>query len=178
MQKLGVMPGKDAAQYADAVGQFLMDRYGSKYAILKTLVTDPVRIVVDVSTVLSAGGSLAVRAPGFVSRIGHAVATAGQLTIPLNAVTPAFDDARERPFLSVTWSLYYIEPVWQFVGRAVRWCMSREDVTAALDRRDEAGSDLIVVHTRGQGVNRRLPFRMMNFLCDPIVSNDPCVVLC
>jgi hypothetical protein len=36
MQKLGVMPGKDAAQYADAVGQFLMDRYGSKYAILKT----------------------------------------------------------------------------------------------------------------------------------------------
>ena len=62
MQKLGVMPGKDAAQYADAVGQFLMDRYGSKYAILKTLVTDPVRIVVDVSTVLSAGGSLAVRA--------------------------------------------------------------------------------------------------------------------
>ena len=62
MQKLGVIPGKDAAQYADAVGQFLMDRYGSRDAILKTLVTDPVGIVVDVSTVLSAGGSLAVRA--------------------------------------------------------------------------------------------------------------------
>ena len=89
MQKLGVMPGKDAAQYADAVGQFLMDRYGSKDAILKTLVTDPVGIVVDVSTVLSAGGSLAVRAPGFVTRIGHAVATAGQLTSPLSAVTQA-----------------------------------------------------------------------------------------
>src|SRR6516162_3714130 len=70
-------------------------------------------------------------------------------------------------FLSVTWSLYYIEPVWQFVGRAVRWCMSRKDVTAALDRRDETGGDLIVVHTRGQGINRRLPLRMMNFLCDP-----------
>ena len=85
--------------------------------------------------------------------------------------------ARAAFFLSVTWSLYYIEPVWQFVGRAVRWCMSRKDVTAALDRRDETGGDLIVVHTRGQGINRRLPLRMMNFLCDPIVSNDPCVVL-
>jgi len=30
MQKLGVISGKDAAQYADTVGQFLMDRYGSK----------------------------------------------------------------------------------------------------------------------------------------------------
>ena len=89
MQKLGVISGKDAAQYADAVGQFLMDRYGSKDAIIKTLVADPVGNVVDVSTVLSAGGSLAVRAPGFVSRIGHAVATAGQLTSPLSAVTPA-----------------------------------------------------------------------------------------
>ena len=49
MQKLGVISGKDAAQYADTVGQFLMDRYGSKDAILKTLVTDPVGIVVDVS---------------------------------------------------------------------------------------------------------------------------------
>src|SRR6516225_6771865 len=78
----------------------------------------------------------------------------------------------------LSWWLYYIEPVWQFVGRAVRWCMSRKDVTAALDRRDEAGGDLIVVHTRGQGINRGLPLRMMNFLCDPIVSNDPCVVLC
>ena len=112
MQKLGVMPGKDAAQYADAVGQFLMDRYGSKDmdrygskdmdrygskdAILKTLVTDPVGIVVDVSTVLSAGGSLAVRAPGFVSRIGHAVATAGQLTSPLSAVTPAITTGTSR----------------------------------------------------------------------------------
>jgi hypothetical protein len=36
MQKLGVISGKDAAQYADAVGQFLADRYGSKDAILKT----------------------------------------------------------------------------------------------------------------------------------------------
>jgi hypothetical protein len=134
MQKLGVMPGKDAAQYADAVGQFLMDRYGSKYAILKTLVTDPVGIVVDVSTVLSAGGSLAVRAPGFVSRIGHAVATAGQLTIPLNAVTPAFDDARERPFF-----IGDVVAILHRAGLAIRWT-SRPVVHESRGRHRSAGS--------------------------------------
>jgi len=56
--------------------------------------------------------------------------------------------------------------------------MGRKHVTAALDRSDEASGDLIIVHTRGQCINRGLPLRMMNFLCDPIVSNDPCVVLC
>ena len=95
MQKLGVISGKDATQYADAVGQFLMDRYGSKDAILKTLVTDPVGIAADVSTVLSAGGSLAVRAPGLVSRIGEAAQTAGRLTNPLSAVVPAAKVAAE-----------------------------------------------------------------------------------
>jgi hypothetical protein len=88
MQKLGVISGKDAEQYADAVGKMLVDRYGSKDAILKTLVTDPVGIMADVSTVLSAGGSLAVRAPGLVSRVGEAAQTAGRLTNPLSAVAP------------------------------------------------------------------------------------------
>src|SRR5215831_5836803 len=44
--------------------------------------------------------------------------------------------------------LHYIEPIWQFVGRAVRWRVRRKHVTAAFDRGDA------------------------------IVSNDPCVVLC
>src|SRR5215831_16933579 len=74
--------------------------------------------------------------------------------------------------------LHYIEPVWQLVGRTVWWRMGRKHVTAALDRRDEAGGDVIVAHTRGQSINRRLPLRMMNFAGDAIVSNDPCVVLC
>jgi hypothetical protein len=35
--------------------------------------------------------------------------------------------------------------------------MGRKHVTAALDRRDEASGNLIVVHARGQGIDRRLP---------------------
>lgn len=88
LQKLGVISDKDATQYADAVGKMLVDRYGSKDAILKTLATDPVGIMADVSTVLSAGGSLAVRAPGLVSRVGEAAQVAGRMTNPLSAVAP------------------------------------------------------------------------------------------
>jgi hypothetical protein len=102
MQKLGVISGKDATQYADAVGKALVDRYGSKDAILKTIVVDPVGIAADVATVLSAGGSLAVRAPGLLrmigadtGRAGEAVAAAGRgvsavgnAVNPLSVVTP------------------------------------------------------------------------------------------
>jgi hypothetical protein len=95
MQKLGIVSGRDATQYADAVGKFLVDRYGSKDAILKTLVTDPVGIMADVSTVLSAGGSLAVRAPGLLGRVGEAAQTAGRVTNPLSAVVPAAKVAAE-----------------------------------------------------------------------------------
>jgi len=45
--------------------------------------------------------------------------------------------------------------------------MGRKHVTAALDRRDEASGNLIVVHACGKGIDRRLPLRMMNFLGDP-----------
>ena len=46
--------------------------------------------------------------------------------------------------------------------------MGRKHLTAALDRSDEASGDLIIVHTRGQCINRGLPLRMMNFSGDPI----------
>src|SRR5262249_36245632 len=74
--------------------------------------------------------------------------------------------------------LHYIEPVWQFVGRTIGRRMGRKHITAALDRCDEAGGDLIVVNTHCQSINCRLPLRMMNFLGNPLVSNDPCIVLC
>src|SRR5262245_24228812 len=79
---------------------------------------------------------------------------------------------------STSWALHYIEPVWQLVGRAVGWRMGRKHVTAALDRRDEAGSDLVGAHISGQRINRGLPFRMINLLGYPLVGNDPCVVFC
>jgi hypothetical protein len=56
--------------------------------------------------------------------------------------------------------------------------MGREHLTAALDRRDKASGNLIVVHPCGQGINRGLPLRMVNFLGDPLVGDYPCVVFC
>jgi hypothetical protein len=35
--------------------------------------------------------------------------------------------------------------------------MGRKNVSAALDRRDEASGNLIVAHAYGQGINRSLP---------------------
>ena len=55
------------------------------------------------------------------------------------------------------WALHYIEPVWQLVGRAVGRCMGRKHVTAAFDRGDETGGNVIVVHARCQSINRCLP---------------------
>jgi hypothetical protein len=85
LQKLGILSGDDAEKYADAVGQFLVDRYGSGAAIKKTLATDPVGIAADISTVLSAGGSAAARAPGVLGRAGQVAARAGAAIDPLGA---------------------------------------------------------------------------------------------
>lgn len=83
MEKLGIMSGKDHEQYADAVGQMLKDRYGSWENIKKTLATDPVGMMADVSTVLTGGGSLAARAPGVAGKIGKVAAKAGSFADPL-----------------------------------------------------------------------------------------------
>lgn len=86
LQKLGIMSGDDATPYADAVGKFLMDRYGSGEAIKRTIATDPVGIAADVSMVLSGGGTAAARAPGVVGRIGELATTVGRTIDPLTAV--------------------------------------------------------------------------------------------
>jgi hypothetical protein len=83
LQKLGIMEGKDAEPYADAVGKFLVDRYGSGEAIKKTIATDPVGMAADLSTVLSGGGTAAARVPGVAGKLGKVAATAGRLTDPL-----------------------------------------------------------------------------------------------
>lgn len=86
LQKIGILSGKDAEQYADAVGQFFVDRYGSEDGIKKAIATDPVGILSDVATVLTGGGAAAVRAPGVVGKVGHIASTAGKVIDPL---TPA-----------------------------------------------------------------------------------------
>lgn len=89
MQKLGLASGQDSEKYADAVGKFLKDRYGSVDAIKKTLATDPVGVAADVSMILTGGGSAAARAPGIIGKVGEVAATAGRAVDPLSAVGAA-----------------------------------------------------------------------------------------
>lgn len=86
LQKLGLMSGNDSTQYADAVGKFLIDRYGSGAAIKKTLEEDPVGMLADVSMVLTAGGSATARLPGVIGKAGEVASAAGRTMDPLNAV--------------------------------------------------------------------------------------------
>ena len=93
LQKLGIMEGEDATPYADAVGKFLMDRYGSGAAIKKTLATDPVGMAADLSMLLSGGGTAAARAPGAIGRLGEAAGAVGRAVDPLNVAAKGVQGA-------------------------------------------------------------------------------------
>lgn len=95
MQKLGVLSGTDYEKYPEAVGKFLVDRYGSVDNALNTLKTDPVGMALDISTVFSGGESLAARAPGVVGKLGKISGTIGRATDPLNAIAKAGKGAAE-----------------------------------------------------------------------------------
>ena len=89
LQHLNLMPGTEYQPAADAVGKFLMDRYGSIDAIKNTLATDPVGLAADVSMVLTGGGFGAARLPGIVGRVGEIAGEAGRLVNPLTAAGAA-----------------------------------------------------------------------------------------
>lgn len=89
LQKLGIMSGDDHAKYADAVGKFFADRYGSWENVKKTFKTDPVGALMDASAALSLGGTAAGRAPGVIGEVGNVVKSVGQTVDPLNAVAAA-----------------------------------------------------------------------------------------
>ena len=92
-QKL--IPGEqDSEQYADAVGQFFADRYGSTDALKDTMATDPVGFLADASTVLTGGGGLAARAPMAAGKITGAAANAAAKA-GRGAPLPAVRDATE-----------------------------------------------------------------------------------
>lgn len=84
----GTAPRMDT-KAADAVGRFLIKRYGSLDALKNTMARDPVGFFADASAILSAGGSLAATAPGVVGKLGEAAAIAGRAVDPLNAAVQA-----------------------------------------------------------------------------------------
>lgn len=70
---------------ADALGQFIKDRYGSMDAFKTTLATDPVGVLADASLVLTGGGAAAARVPGVVGKAAAATRKVGQALDPVMA---------------------------------------------------------------------------------------------
>lgn len=89
LEKTGLKSGDEHVKYADAVGQFFKERYGGLDEFKRTLSTDPVGVLADLSTVLTGGGGLAARAPGVVGRIGEGIRAAGRAVDPLSVVPAA-----------------------------------------------------------------------------------------
>jgi len=73
-------------KYADAVGKFFKDRYGSIDNLKRTAQEDPVGVLADVSALLTAGGSAASKI-GKLGKAGKAAKTVGQAVDPVNLVT-------------------------------------------------------------------------------------------
>ena len=90
--------GKDAGERASAtasnVGQFYKDRYGGLESTRNALITDPVGVVGDVSTILSGGAGLASKLGqlpklGAVGQVAPILSSAAKYTNPLSIVPPA-----------------------------------------------------------------------------------------
>lgn len=89
LQKAKLVDGEDRTANVDALVQHFADRYGSVSGFKKAVAQDPVGVALDISTVLTAGGSAAARLPGVAGKVGEIVKTAGDVTNPLNAVGAA-----------------------------------------------------------------------------------------
>jgi hypothetical protein len=81
--------GHESTPQFDALITFLKDRYGSIDNLKKTAYEDPVGLLIDLSAVFDAGGSLAGKA-GDISKIselskaGEVISKAGEITNPAN----------------------------------------------------------------------------------------------
>jgi hypothetical protein len=85
--------------YPKAVGKYFGDRYGSVEGFKKSVATDPVGVVGDVSSALMAGGGLAARAPGVVGKVGDIARGAGEAINPVVGpakAVGALNDERAR----------------------------------------------------------------------------------
>lgn len=87
-----LIPGRQAEEDAfDSLTSFYGNRYGSFEKLLSSVEKDPVGVIADVSTILTAGGAMAtklgtVSKMGALNRVGSAASAAGNATNPLRAV--------------------------------------------------------------------------------------------
>ncbi|QDH50424.1 hypothetical protein [Caulobacter phage KcrB] len=68
---------------AAATGDYLKARYGGVENLKRTMAKDPVGFLADASTVLTAGGGAAARAPGVVGKVARAAEKTGRAIDPL-----------------------------------------------------------------------------------------------
>jgi hypothetical protein len=68
---------------ANAVGEYLANRYGGIEALKHTLAEDPIGLVSDVAGVLMGGSGLAAKAPGILGRTAKVAGAAGRAIDPL-----------------------------------------------------------------------------------------------
>lgn len=79
------IPGEQGDEkYADAVGDFIANRYGDWDKFKITLMNDPVGVLSDMSAIVTGGGSLMAKAPGMAGKIGNVFSKAGQVVEPFN----------------------------------------------------------------------------------------------
>ena len=85
-----VIPGADVGnqqQTFDAFTQAIANRYGGLENIKRTIATDPVGMLGDISGLVTGGGSALAKAPGMFGKAGQMTANVGRAIEPLNAVT-------------------------------------------------------------------------------------------
>lgn len=81
-----LIPGEQGhEQYADAVGQFFADRYGGVENLKRTMATDPVGFLSDVSVVMGGAGLAAAKVP----KIANAASTVARAVDPIVATGKA-----------------------------------------------------------------------------------------
>lgn len=83
LQKIGILSGDDQVKYADAVGQFFVDRYGSVEGFKKALAKDPVGILSDVSLVLTGPAGVAAKIGGTTGKVAETVGAVGRAIDPV-----------------------------------------------------------------------------------------------
>lgn len=82
VQKL--IPGEQSSEpTADAVWDFIVERYGSPEAAKRALSTDPAGVLSDATMVLTGGGAIAARAPGMAAKLGKVAGAAGDVIDPI-----------------------------------------------------------------------------------------------
>lgn len=87
---LGKMGITDAdPSKANAVGQYLADRYGGVENLRQTFAKDPAGIIADLSMVLSGGGTAAARLPGAVGKFATKTAQVGRAIDPITMLPKA-----------------------------------------------------------------------------------------